>query len=493
MGTLAAQWAVGAGIRQERRRSPVTMRVGAPARRTGHVSRLVGSAWIERGGCTRGPCPRACSWLCANSRSDSVPDGGEIHYNDGLPRTLPTPRPRPLVGVFVDGVSTYGRSILRGVMRFANLQRRWVLHEDLWAAAESTRQLPGCDGAIYAGIGVAGLDVVRQRCRHVIACSGSADPALTPVVSLDDHAVGAMAARHLMDCQLERFAFYGQTPGNVLAGKRLAGFCAALGKRAFRCDVSPVAWPTGVEWLTHVHRPALIAWLRALPKPVGVMAVDDAAAHDLAAACLEADLGVPDHVAILGVNNDDLLCEGAWPPVSSIEADYTRVGYAAARMLERLLAGEELAPAERHVRLPPLNVVQRQSTSVLAIANADLADAVRFIREHACDPCTVHDVLRHVPVGRRWLEKQFAATLGRTPHDEITRVRMDAARRLLLQPELKVVEVAERCGFSAVQNFARAFREVMRTTPAAYRRAALQGRTPPDSGGSADGARVENV
>jgi len=218
-----------------------------------------------------------------------------------------------------------------------------------------------------------------------------------------------------------------------------------------------------------------MAWLRELPKPIGIMAFDDAAAHDLAAACLDADIGVPEHVAIIGVNNDDLLCESAWPPLSSIEADFSRMGYVAAKHLDAILRGEKLAPELRFVKLPPLGVVQRQSTDVLAVDDPNLADALRFIREHACDPCGIDDVLRHVPVGRRWLERQFLKTLGRSPHAEITRVRIEAAQRLLLQPELRLPEIAERCGFSVMQTFTRAFRINAKITPAAYRRRTLRG------------------
>jgi LacI family transcriptional regulator len=378
----------------------------------------------------------------------------------------------------VDGASSYGRGVLRGVMRYANLQRRWELHADLGRSADMTELWPDADGAIVAGAMRAVFDHIRARARHVVFCSGAGDPTETPVVALDDEAAGAMAAQHFMDCQLRQFAFYGASGGHNVAGKRFRGFCKALEERGFACHESELAWPTHAEWLSHAHWPRLIAWLRDLPKPIGIMAADDAVAHDLAGACLEANIGVPHHVAIIGVNNDDLLCEAAWPPLSSVEADYSRMGYQAAKTLDRLLAGEKLSAEERLFRLPPLGVVQRQSTSVLALNDPNLAAAVRFIRDHACDPCTVDDVLRHVPVNRRWLERQFVSTLGRTLHDEITRVRMDAARRLLLQPDLSMPEIAERCGYSAIQNFTRTFRITLGMTPGVYRRRSLRGTRP---------------
>ena len=157
------------------------------------------------------------------------------------------------------------------------------------------------------------------------------------------------------------------------------------------------------------------------------MAFDDSAADDLAGTCLEAGIAVPEQVAIVGTNNDELLCETAWPPLSSIVGDFARVGYVAAQLLDRMIRGETLSPEDRLVLLPPLGVMQRQSTDVLAVKDSDVADAIRFIREHACDPCSVKHVLHAVPVARRWLERQFLSQLGRTPHDEITRVRIETA------------------------------------------------------------------
>ena len=184
---------------------------------------------------------------------------------------------------------------------------------------------------------------------------------------------------------------------------------------------------------------------------------------------------MPDHVAILGVNNDKALCEAAWPPQSSVDTQFERMGYEAAKLLDRALSGEELSPEERWVKLPPAGVAKRLSTSMLALDSPQLVDAVRFIREHACDPCNVQDVLRHVPVNRRWLEREFHTQLGRTPHEEIQRVRIETACQMLRQPDLTIPYIAHRCGYSAAQTFNKVFRAVTGTSPAAYRRKELRG------------------
>jgi len=377
----------------------------------------------------------------------------------------------PSVAIVLDVTNVYGQAILRGVMKVASTERRWITHKDFIRTPESFARMPRCDGAIVTSLSPDALPAVLSKAKHIVMCSGGADPKQTPVVSIDDVAVGEMAAEHLLNCRLQHFAFYpGGYGGWATLENRRGSFINRLKKEGFECVVSPVSWPNELEWLAHAHRPAVIDWLRSLPKPCGILCLDDRTADDLSEACLLGGISVPDQIAILGINNDDLTCELAWPPLSSIDAGFSRVGYQAARMLDRLMAGEKLKPEERVVRLPPLGVVQRTSTSLTAVSDPNLADAIKFIRDHACDPCTVYDVLRHVPVSRRSLERQFAEQFGRTPHDEITRVRMEQAKRLLASTQLSLSEVTERCVFSGIQNLARSFRKETGMTPAVYRR-----------------------
>lgn len=390
-----------------------------------------------------------------------------------LPKRRKIKRETPVVGIFVDGVTAFGRSIMRGAMRFANLQRRWQIVEVLRNQFTPERW-PRFDAAIVAGTSTQILDFVFENCPRVVRCSGSGDPKQSAVVCLDDFAIGELAAIHLMDKRLRSFGFYGKgTP--LLSRRRYEGFAETLAQHGFTCSEAGVGWSTAMEETSNEYVPALLAWLRDLPKPVGILAVDDTAAHDLAAACRAADIAVPHQIAIVGVNNDDLLCESAWPPLSSVEGDYARVGYEAARLIEQMLAGKKLPISKRLIVLRPLGVVQRQSTDLLAVDDPHLSAAIQYIQEHACDPCSVRDVLKQVPVGRRWLERQFVTRLGRTPHDEIMHVRIEAAKRMLLQPDLKTGEIAKRFGSSAIQNFNRTFEQYVGKTPFAWRNDARRG------------------
>jgi len=373
----------------------------------------------------------------------------------------------------VDGASAYGRAVMRGAMQYIQVQRRWEIFSVLRGTFDiPPMPWPKCDGAIMAGVHGDLFDRISKQTRFPISCSGSS-PATHPyVVCMDDVAAGAKAAEHLLDCRLQSFAYYGDFEKSPIHSvKRHRGFAEVLARKGHSCAVSPVTFPRDVLTKRKVqeHWPPLIAWLRELPKPVGILTMDDAFAHDLAAVCQHADLGVPEHVAIIGVNNDDLLCVSAATPLSSVDPDFSRMGHGAARMLDRLLQGEQLSEAERHIALPPVRIVRRQSTDVLAVDDPDVADALRYIREHACDPCSMNDVLRHVPTSRRRLERLFERKLGNSPSTEIVRVRMEIAKQLLSQPEIKLPEVSRRCGYVDQASFTRAFTRVVGISPGAFR------------------------
>lgn len=375
----------------------------------------------------------------------------------------------PRVAIICDVSTRYGREITLGAARFANLQREWELFTET-IAGHAIDMLPRCDGAIVASGDPEVFNLVSSRCKRVVYCPVTMDVNKSPVISMDDHAIGALAAEHLIGCGFTNFAYYGFPESGGFDLRRFEGFMAVLRSYDYDCSTCEFPWPPWPNRLTHNHHPQLLEWIESLPKPLGVMGVTDMQAHDLAGACLTARIPIPERVAIVGVDDDPLLCEAAWPPLTSVVCDFRRVGYEAAKTLKRLLAKEKLQKDELFIRLPPRGVTERQSTNVVAVDQPEVAEALRFIREHACDPCSVKDILHVVPVGRRWLELQFKQILGRTPHDEIIRVRMDVARRLLTQRDLTILDIADRCGFTSAQTFGRAFSDAMGTTPAAYRR-----------------------
>jgi LacI family transcriptional regulator len=197
------------------------------------------------------------------------------------------------------------------------------------------------------------------------------------------------------------------------------------------------------------------------------MACYDIRGREVLDVCRQLGISVPDEVALIGVDNDELICDLAEPPLSSAIPDTRRAGYEAARLLDRLMAGESELPLAHLI--PPLGIAVRGPTDVLASDDADVSEAVRFIRAHASEGINVEDVLRAVPLSRRVLESRFEKQLGRTPHEEITRVQIERVKELLAATDLPLAEVAHRAGYKHVEYMSVAFKRDTGLAPSRYR------------------------
>ncbi|MFM8413914.1 MAG: substrate-binding domain-containing protein, partial [Planctomycetota bacterium] len=196
-------------------------------------------------------------------------------------------------------------------------------------------------------------------------------------------------------------------------------------------------------------------------------ACTDQLAFWLLDACRRAGVAVPEEVAVVGAENDEMLCTMSRPQLSSVAFDGERVGHAAAALLERLMAGEP--PPAEPVLLPPTGLVVRQSSDIVAIDDPQVAAAMRYIREHACHGINVADVIRHAGLSRTLLERRMRQTIGRTPGEEITRLRFARVRQLLAETDLPLAAIAVRCGFEHPQYMAEAFKKHFGMTPGSYR------------------------
>jgi LacI family transcriptional regulator len=197
------------------------------------------------------------------------------------------------------------------------------------------------------------------------------------------------------------------------------------------------------------------------------MACYDFRGQQVLDACRRMNIAVPDEVAVIGVDNDELLCELANPPLSSVIPNTYRTGYEAAALLAEMMAGRSFR-SEAHL-IPPLGVATRQSTDVLAIHDRNIARAIHYIRNNACNGINVQDVIKAVPQSRRLLEKRFMKFLGRTPHEEIIRVQLDRVKQLLTQTDLPLEEIAPRTGFAHVEYLSVAFKRETGMPPSKFR------------------------
>lgn len=288
-----------------------------------------------------------------------------------------------------------------------------------------------------------------------------------PWVETDDRAIAEAAAEHLIERGFRRFGFCGDA-GFEWSGWRQRYFTESVERAGFECHVHSSVAATDPTYTWDREKAGLAEWIGTLPRPVGVMACYDIKAQQLLEVCRELDVAVPEEIAVVGVDDDRLLCELSDPPLSSVVPNTRRTGYEAATLLDRMMSGEEVTTEA--VLVPPTGVTTRQSTDILAIDDPDVATALRRIREGACAGITVADILRHVTVSRRVLESRFTKLLGRTPHAEITRLRMDRAKRLLAETDLTLVEIADLSGFQHAEYLSVAFKREVGRTPSAFRR-----------------------
>lgn len=292
-----------------------------------------------------------------------------------------------------------------------------------------------------------------------------------PRVLPDDEQIGRLAAQYLTDLGLRHFGVVGPARGAAFSALRCASFCVALSQQGFFADAPD---PARHVLPPHVQTPAgvsplLASWLLQMPKPAGILATFDGAAAEVLEVCRHLGIRVPEDVCVLGVDNDELISRFTHPPLSSIALPGQKIGFEAARLLDGLMAGEK--PPQKPICLAPLGVVARQSTNLLAIPDEDVQAAVRYIRSEVHRGVTVRDVLRHVPVNRRYLERKFKQHVGRTPLQEIRRARIERVKKLLAETDLSMPAIARRGGFPNAARFSSIFHQETGTTPTAYRRA----------------------
>lgn len=293
-----------------------------------------------------------------------------------------------------------------------------------------------------------------------------------PKLRPDNAEIGRLGAEHFLERGYASFGFCG-FKSDGWACERRDGFVETLLRAGHRPSIFDVEYPGDLTpFWDQDQTAALAGWLRTLPKPVAVMACNDMRALQVLSAAQAAGLVVPDEVAVLGANNESFRCEMAYPPLSSVATNAFQSGYQAAEILQSLMDGSPWKPLDR--RIPPLGIVARRSSDVLAIPDRNVATALQHIRTHACEGLNVTRVLRHAYVSRSQLEKKFRRYLGRSPQAEIRRVQIARVRQLLLETDFPLKRIAELTGFDHVEYMCVVYKRLTGEPPGAYRRRVAQ-------------------
>jgi LacI family transcriptional regulator len=282
--------------------------------------------------------------------------------------------------------------------------------------------------------------------------------------------IGRMAADHFLDRGFRHFA-WAPFVDDTVNEERFRGFAGRLAQHNLSCQHLPTAdarhdAPSSRDWALRRNR--LIESLGSLPHPLAVFAYNDCVAADIIDACDDAGLLVPEAVAVLGVDNDTILCECVRVPLSSVCHDLEGLAYEAAALLDRLMNGEMPPPGV--IRVQPKGLVTRRSTDIVAVDNLQLARALRYIHDHYTNPLLgVEAVVAATEISRRQLEKAFRRELDRSLNEEIVRIRVEKVRDLLANTGMKVVDIAAATGFSRPSHLFRTFRKFTGVGPKTFR------------------------
>ncbi|MFT7676806.1 MAG: LacI family transcriptional regulator [Planctomycetota bacterium] len=377
---------------------------------------------------------------------------------------------RKSVALLIETSHEYARDLLRGVSNYAKQAHAWSIYMgEGQRGGPPPSWLEGWDGhgiiarvesqAMADAIAATGLPVVDVSAARLL-------PEI-PWVETDDEEIAILAAEHLLERGFRHFGFCGDT--HYKWGRwRCEAFIRHLSQRGFKVSIfdPPINSPFPSEPAVE----ALEGWIRSLPKPIGVMTSHDLMGRQVLDSCRRIDIAVPESVAVVSVDNDSVLCALSDPPMTSIVPDGMRAGFRAAEILDAMMGGEHQSREANLIK--PIGLVTRQSTDVSAIEDAEVAKALNCIRRRACEGIKVQDVLDVVSISRRSLEARFRNALGRTPHQEIQRVRMRRVRELLKGTDLTIAAIAQRAGYHHVEYLTVAFRREVGMPPSVWRKQA---------------------
>lgn len=370
------------------------------------------------------------------------------------------------VAVLIETDDSWGREVVESIARYS--------HENHWALLISPRdaqhrlRLPSRwkgDGAIVSlrdaalqkhvkSAGVPAVDVaIQMPNEHWLGR-----------VATDDDARAAMAFDHFRSRHFEHFACFSPPIGRY-SDDRAYAFQREAERAGFVCNIFTPPKNKNVGW--DGNQALVAAWLKSLPRPLAVFAADPYPARQLIEICQMEGLRIPDDIAVLAGDTDDLLCNIATPRISSVELACHKLGRTACEMLNAIMSGGPIP--KDPVLIPPLRVIARHSTEILAVEDRDLAQIVQYIRDRAAEGIRVSDILRAFPISRRSLEQRFRNILGRSPAEEIRRTRLQHARKLLVETDMSVAEIATASGVCSGAQLASAFRRYLGIRPSALR------------------------
>jgi LacI family transcriptional regulator len=373
------------------------------------------------------------------------------------------------VALIVETSVVYGRQILHGIARYLKTQAGWSVFLD-----ERELRMPPPDwlshwqgdGVICRSTTSEWARIFRRRRLPVVDLNDLHLDLGLPRVASDMRAIGCLAAGHLRERGFRHLAFCGFS-GETWSEQRREGFVEVAREAVAAGSVYESPWAGLREHPWEEERNQIARWLQSLPRPVGIMACNDVRGQHVLDACGYLGAHVPDEVAVVGVDNAETFCELCNPPLSSVVPNAEGIGFEAAALLDRLMAGSPTS--SQSLLVEPLGVVTRQSSDVFAVEDPLVARAVRFIREHACRGIKVAEVLSEVRCSRSVLERRFREHLGRSPQEELRAIQLRRVKELLTETDWTLPRIAAAAGIGHPEYLSVVFKRETGQTPGQFR------------------------
>jgi LacI family transcriptional regulator len=373
------------------------------------------------------------------------------------------------VVLLLNAARGFDRGVLSGIARFSSLQGPWTFYREphgyfIRPGRTSLNELKAWkpDGAICP-IGRVGL--IRPLRIPIVALDINDYRGTIPGIISEDSKAGRLAAEHLLGLGLEQFAFCG-FESMRWSQDRCSEFCETVVAAGYRVQIYRPRSRMPIRWAR--EEPLIRDWLNGLPKPIGLFCANDDRAANILESCRALGYGVPEDIALIGVDDDEYICELANPPLSSVSMASDRAGYEAAELLQRMIRSRVTMSGQR-ILAPAAGVIARQSTDILMVQDAEVRAALRFIRENVARPIQVTDVVKATRLSHRTLNDRFYRECRSSIVRQLTKSRIEHISRLLRETDLAIGEIARMVGFDSDRHFARYFGRVTGHTPHKYR------------------------
>lgn len=370
----------------------------------------------------------------------------------------------PKIAILQNPRNAWSRELIGGVFAYANKHGPW----DFWISPDNTEAFTEIPKG-WNGDGVIGR-ILSPKLGNALADAkipsiNIADYELEgidiPSVQTDDRHGSQLALQHFRERGIPNVAFAG--PIHSPAQIRYARIFKEEAEKDSR-ECSTFAFKIRGE----VQHEEIAEWLHKLPKPVAILVLGNEHARMIVNACAEIDINVPHDVSVLSAFYDEITSHSCTPPLSGIKTPTRRIGYRAAELLDEILHGSDIPPSIEYLKAD--GIIESLSTETQAIKDSKLIQTIAYIKKHAFANFTMQDLLNEVPMARSTLERRFLKTYGRSIFDEVKRIRINHARKLLAETDLKMQDIAEACGYSTYNNLGTAFKQIAGTPPSVYRK-----------------------